>query len=164
METWRFIPGYSDHEVSNLGRVRSHKWGPWQKPLAEPRIRRLSVAKYKSGIRYHVISLRGDDGKLRWHYVHALVALAFIGPRPEGMHVCHNPDSNGLNNTLQNLRYDTPTANVREGRTAKLTYAEVETIRQRHARGETPTQLASFFPVCRENIRLICAGAIWQVA
>lgn len=164
METWRFIPGYSSHEVSNLGRVRSHKWGKGQRPLTEPRIRRLSVARYKAGIKYHVVGLCGDDGKIHFHYVHALVALAFIGPRPEGMHVCHHPDNNGLNNCLENLRYDTPAANMREGKVTKLTYKDVLNIRQRHAKGETPTQLASFFPVCRENIRLICAGAIWQVA
>jgi hypothetical protein len=164
METWKPIPGYSDHDVSNLGGVRSRTWGRRRIPLPEPYLRTLSVVNRHSGIQYHVISIRDDSGKPHTHYVHELVALAHIGPRPIGLHVCHGPDNNGLNNAVTNLRYDTQLANVRESRATKLSLEDVLAIRQRHARGETPTQLANFFPVCRENIRLICAGQSWQVA
>jgi hypothetical protein len=43
-------------------------------------------------------------------YVHQLVMEAFVGPRPEGMEVCHF-DGDPANNHLANLRYDTRRAN-----------------------------------------------------
>lgn len=51
------------------------------------------------------------DGKRVERTAHSLVAELFIGPRPEGMHVCHE---NGvrLDNRRSNLRYDTPAANT----------------------------------------------------
>lgn len=45
--------------------------------------------------------------------VHQLVALAFIGPRPDGMDVCHN-NGDGQDNRPGNLRYDTRTSNNRD--------------------------------------------------
>lgn len=51
--------------------------------------------------------------------VHGLVAEVFIGPRPEGLDVCHN-DGDKSNNRASNLRYDTHSENqkdeVRAGR------------------------------------------------
>nr|WP_232111245.1 HNH endonuclease signature motif containing protein [Nocardia wallacei] len=59
----------------------------------------------------------GTVRKLRT--AHSLVAEAFIGPRPEGLQVCHN-DGDPTNNMLANLRYDTPSENqtdiVRHGK------------------------------------------------
>lgn len=45
------------------------------------------------------------------HYVHVLVAEAFIGPRPPGQEVCHG-DNNPTNNYVENLRWDTRSQNV----------------------------------------------------
>lgn len=47
--------------------------------------------------------------------VHVLVAQAFLGDRPENMHVCHK-DGDKTNNTLANLRYDTPANNWQDFR------------------------------------------------
>lgn len=44
-------------------------------------------------------------------YVHQMVALAFIGIRPDGYDTCHN-DGNPSNNTPGNLRYDTRRNNL----------------------------------------------------
>ena len=44
--------------------------------------------------------------------VHSLVALAFIGPRPEGMEVNHK-DCDKQNNALNNLEYVTHGENQR---------------------------------------------------
>jgi hypothetical protein len=45
--------------------------------------------------------------------VHALVAAAFLGPRPEGMQVRHG-DGSKDNNHLSNLCYGTASDNVRD--------------------------------------------------
>lgn len=45
--------------------------------------------------------------------VHQLVAEAFLGPRPEGMEVCHN-NGQAHDNRAVNLRYDTHSNNQRD--------------------------------------------------
>ncbi len=74
-------------------------------------------------------------------FVHTLVLLAFVGPRPEGMEACHFPDRNPANNQLDNLRWGTRKENAedclkhgtqRRGETsgkAKITEDVVKAIR-----------------------------------
>jgi len=97
-ETWKPIPGYKNYEVSNLGRIRSYR----KANKGIPKILQGSTTKqgYKS------IGLPGKTLT-----IHRLVMLAFVGPCPEGLEVCHN-DGNKLNNTTDNLRYDTRTSNL----------------------------------------------------
>jgi hypothetical protein len=79
--------------------------------------------------------------------IHCLVAEAFIGPRPNGLQVCHN-NSNKRDCRASNLRYDTPSGNEQDKREngtyqlgeknpfAKLTVDLVREIRQRVSVGE----------------------------
>lgn len=46
-------------------------------------------------------------------YVHRMVLETFVGPCPEGLEACHN-DGNPLNNRLDNLRWDTKSANAQD--------------------------------------------------
>src|SRR5690606_27606505 len=82
------------------------------------------------------------EGKTVPRKVHALVAEAFIGPRPEGHQIAHN-DGDRLNSRLENLRYATAAEiavdqiahgraprGSRNGR-AKLTEGQVLEIRRR---------------------------------
>ena len=117
MTTWKAIPGWEGcYEVSDDGQVRSlaRTVGARRRGtrLIEGRILRPSTA------RYPVVQLC-RDGKRTHRSVHSLVALAFLGPRPEGYEVCHLDDIK-TNNVLSNLRYGTPSSNhldlVRNGR------------------------------------------------
>lgn len=54
---------------------------------------------------------RNGEGKP--FFVHRLVMAAFVGPCPDGMVVCHN-NGNGLDNRLDNLRYDTQSENMND--------------------------------------------------
>lgn len=96
-ETWRPVVGYEQfYEVSDQGRVRSLvKRMRW-----DPRVLAQSIST-----RYAMVSLN-KHGTVKKVYVHALVAEAFIGPRPDGLLVCHN-DGDCRNNVVANLRYDT---------------------------------------------------------
>lgn len=107
IEKWRPVKGHEGaYEVSSYGRVRSLD----------------RIVETKNGHRRHykgmILSpspntqgrLRCRLGKGEFGMVHAIVAEAFHGPRPDGMYVCHN-DGNHLNNRASNLRYDTPSAN-----------------------------------------------------
>ena len=49
------------------------------------------------------------NGEKRF-YVHHLVAAAFIGPRPDGLMICHGP-TGFTDNRAVNLRYDTRSEN-----------------------------------------------------
>jgi len=51
------------------------------------------------------------EGRQYMTAVHVMVLNAFIGPCPAGMEACHW-DGNPANNTLDNLRWDTASANV----------------------------------------------------
>jgi len=51
------------------------------------------------------------DGKYKSFKVHCLVALTFIGPRPEGLDVRHL-DGDQVNNNLANLAYGTRSENA----------------------------------------------------
>lgn len=61
---------------------------------------------------YHQVGLYRPEDKQKWFRVHALVLLAFVGPRPEGCHIDHI-DCNIDNNNIHNLRYVTPKENIR---------------------------------------------------
>jgi hypothetical protein len=59
---------------------------------------------------YQVIKLR-ENRRYAHKCVHQLVLMAFRGPAPSDNHEgCHN-DGNARNNRLENLRWDTPSAN-----------------------------------------------------
>lgn len=110
-EEWRDVPGYEGYyQVSDFGNVRSldrvitypggqqyRKCGKVLKPATKIG-GYLQVALNMNAI---VITPK----------VHALVALAFLGERPEGMQVCHN-NGDPSDNRLENLRYDTPAGNA----------------------------------------------------
>lgn len=109
-EKWRPVVGYENtHEVSDLGRVRRLDRMVWHHP---------SQRRMFSPGRMLTINLSGPyprvglvvDGKQQIAAVHRLVAAAFLGPRPEGVEVCHN-NGDPSDNRLVNLRYDTPSAN-----------------------------------------------------
>ncbi len=63
------------------------------------------VVNLKTGIE------RGRAGYQVRRTIHTLVAAAFIGPRPDGMDTCHN-NGDKTDNRLDNLRYDTKSANA----------------------------------------------------
>ena len=101
-EDWIAVTGHPGYEVSNLGNVRS--WKTYGSPA--PRL----LAKSEHG-GYHVVSLSRCVRR-----VHRLVLEAFVGKRPAGLLTRHL-DGNATNNCLDNLRYGTPSENMRDRRT-----------------------------------------------
>ena len=172
MENWRQIPGFPGYEVSDLGNVRSTerliKTSNGQVRFYAGKCLSPSVAH--DG--YPQINLR-SDGKAFAARSHALVALAFIGPRPDGMEVCHN---NGCpaDPRLSNIRYDTPKANsadkdkhgtsLKLGRHpgARLTEDDVASIRELIRQGVKQARIAKDYGVSRTNISAIATGRSWS--
>lgn len=100
--TWRPVVGWEGlYEVSSEGQVRSLP----RKGRREARM--LTPVTGKRG--YLVVTL-SREGRCRPHPIHRIVAEAFLGPRPDGMEVCHS-DGSRLNNSVGNLRYGTSSQN-----------------------------------------------------
>lgn len=121
IEEWKTIPGFVGlYEASNLGRIKSI---PRKLTRPSPRNQNKMQTRWYGGgiLRAHEIKSGGSKfpyltltlSKDRIQYkflVHRLVLMAFIGECPLGMQGCHN-DGNGLNNAIENLRWDTPSNN-----------------------------------------------------
>lgn len=113
-EEWRPIAGHEGwYEVSNRGRVRSLDRRVYAGPQAGMRFAAGRVLAATFDGTYCRVHLTTPDGKRRTWAVHQLVGPAFLGERPEGYYVCHN-DGDGSNNAVDNLRYDTQAANMRD--------------------------------------------------
>lgn len=121
---------------------------------------------------YVMITL-SKSGETKTYTVHSLVAAAFIGPRPDGMQVCHR-DNDPTNNHYLNLRYDTPIGNnadkIKHGTqqrgekasNAKLTEKKVREIRALLKQGEKQRDVAGWFGVSKSLIAAISTKKVWS--
>ena len=121
VEIWKPIPGYKEYKVSNTGKVKRiehfENGRSGGKRWVESKTLTLSVNH--SG--YLFVTLY-KNRKRKSHFVHRLVASAFIGELPDGYQVNHI-DENKKNNNVENLEYVTPKQNSNHG-TAKERKAE----------------------------------------
>lgn len=145
---YRDVPGFPDYRVGSDGSVWSKRVSArWGQP---PRWTKINGSLADHG--YVKVSLFVDgQGKVD-KYVHQLVLEAFVGPCPEGMEACHDPDRTRTNNTLSNLRWDTRKGNIADKVThgtqpfgedvhcAKLTESQVAEARERYAAGDVTMQ------------------------
>ena len=165
-EHWKPVPGYDGYDVSDRGRVRSYyayngKGHGWDVVDAPQRI--LSPSPDPQG--YPGVSLCADGDKRRFR-IASLVMLAFVGPRPDGLEVCHR-DNNPGHNHIGNLRYDTHKGNYDdmpdETRYARgsplLTDEQAVEIRRRYAAGGvTHDELGADHGVSATTICHLCRG------
>lgn len=102
MSDWRPIPGYeSTYRVSSRGEIES---------IPRPKTRG-GMLKVRTGRRgYPKVSLV-QAGVQTTHEVHRLVALAFLGPKPDGAVVRHL-DGDRLRPHVDNLAYGTASDNL----------------------------------------------------
>jgi hypothetical protein len=107
VEEWRSVPEFEGrYEVSSEGRVRSL---PRRDRLGRP-VGGLILRLKDRGNGYRFITLNHDGSKTH-RDVHALVALAFLGPRPDDREVRHL-DGDPLNCRATNLAYGTRSENM----------------------------------------------------
>lgn len=162
---WAIIDGFTDYEISSLGRVRSRRTSKCQL---------LTGTVTNRG--YVAFILRATKtGKPCRRLAHRLVAQAFLPPpEPEQTDVCHN-DGNPSNNSVSNLRWDTHQANQMDMRehgtmqdgercvTSVLTEAQVLEIREtvaRDGRGAS-RRMCRMFGVSPAQVSRIVAGTRW---
>lgn len=172
MEEWRDVPGFEGaYQVSDQGRVRSCGRDTFdaagRRLVRRPRVR--LPFRRRDGYEQVNLSLKG---RTTVHYVHRLVAAAFLGPCPEGMEVCHQ---NNVRNDSRavNLRYDSPAGNQRD-RVAhgtdlrgeavygsKLTREDVRRVKLL-PRSLSARVVAKRFGVAKTTIKAIRTGRTWR--
>lgn len=176
LERWVALPGYEGlYEVSDHGRLRSvdrhvprrTRGGRFRKCFKRGRL--IAGGSHKGG--YTLIHLY-RDGQREVTTLHACIALAFIGPRPEGMLVCHI-DGDSSNNRPENLMYGSPQDNMdhRIGHgtklygermpVSKLTEKDVAEIRAAPS-CVNQHDLARRYGVTNSNISAIRRGKSWR--
>lgn len=116
--SYRDIDGFPGYRVGSDGSVWSQRikgksqideeggmmFGGWKK---------CKLYRRPYGSRYMMVCMRSKPGgKLSCHYVHELVLLAFVGPRPDGMVCRHFPDRDTANNSVDNLSWGTQKQNM----------------------------------------------------
>ena len=160
-EEWRSVDGWGGwYEVSSLGRVRRTLTGDL-------------LTTYESR-RYLAVTLSGP--RKLCIKVHRLVALAFLGPRPEGLQINHL-DGDRHNNRAENLEYISRKGNVAHAvalrrcanahdrdyfrHTCKLTKEMVKQIRSEYERG-MGKRLAVRYGVSANCIRDVASRRSWQ--
>jgi hypothetical protein len=169
MEKWRDVIDYEGfYEVSNLGRVRSvdrmvpHGRGQGSRKL-RGQVLQPSLTVY--GHQNVNLSLGGVEGSVR---VHKLVALAWLGPYPEGAEVCHGPLGK-TDNSVANLSYGTRSDNLLQKRRDGTHGGHpvrrsdgVEFINLAVGAEETPkAQVTNILKVCK-GLRKSCGGYGWE--
>jgi hypothetical protein len=96
IEQWLPVVGHEGlYDVSNMGQIYSRISQKILKPEFNPTTGKLYVTL--TNPRRHI-------------FIHTLVLEAFVGSCPDGMQCCHYNDI-GTDNRLENLRWDTPSAN-----------------------------------------------------
>jgi|SRR5215469_1284009 len=172
---YREIKGFRGYRVGSDGSVWScHRHNAYHYDLSAPWKRLKATADARGGY-LRVKLCTGRTGRYTRRNIHQLVLEAFVGPCPEGLIACHANDD-PLDNRLENLRWDTYSANtadaIRNGRydehrgarhyRAKLTEADVRAIRASHAAGETCRDLGKRFGVSNVLVSLIVRRKSWR--
>ena len=100
-EQWRDVEGYDGaYQVSDLGRVRSKKYGDWR------------VLKPSKNCRGYMIVGLLKDGKRKTVSVHRLVAQAFIDNDDETKTYINHRNEDKTENKVSNLEWCTASYNL----------------------------------------------------
>ena len=96
-ENWKEIEGYPNYLISSYGRVWNKKHNRFVKNVFSDR--------------YYYVGL-SKNGKMKRFLTHRLVAQAFL-LNPENKATVDHQDTNRRNNNIENLRWCSPTENMR---------------------------------------------------
>ena len=154
MEVWRNID--ECYRVSNLGNVQSFKYKDWR-----------NIKQSTAGLRYKIVGICHNN-KVKAHYVHRLVASAFI-PNPLNKPQVNHINGNKEDNRVENLEWCTQSENNKhsydsgikkptnqlgnKNGNAKLSDEQIKEIRLLWQNGGiTKTKIGLMYNVCNGHI------------
>lgn len=153
-EKWLPIVGHENaYEVSDLGRVRSITRTTIRRD-GKPLTRRGQLLSWQidsGGYAQVVLFVAGARHR---QSVHRLVLTTFVGQAPTGTEACHT-DDDSLNNRLDNLRWDTRSANIQDMvRNGRHFQASQTQCKQGHDFTTENTRYTNGRRVCRSCVRI----------
>jgi len=158
-EIWKDIPFATNYLCSNLGNVKSKRFG-------------IPLKGYLNKSGYMRVQLGNCRNK---HYVHRLVAQTFL-PNKDGNNIVNHIDGNKLNNRVENLEWCTcsendnhaykmglrqPTKGEKHG-SHKLTAIQVEDIRIFLGQNVSIAEISRKYGVAKKTIRDIRSRKTWN--
>lgn len=167
---YREIPGFIGYRAGSDGTI----WSCWSRG-AHPKVtdiwKLLKPFPQRGG--YLIVSLFVNRVAKK-ELVHRLVLFAFVGPCPEGMECCHDPDPDRKNCAISNLRWDTRKNNHKDRMQsgivlsgeqhplAKLNWSLVEKARELSRNGMSLRKIASEIEVHHMTIANIVNNRTWK--
>ena len=176
IEVWKDVIGYEGiYEVSNLGIIRS--------------VERYDYSGHKRKAKTIAFVIDRDGyakvhlclcGKARYHFVHRIVATAFID-NPENLPQINHKDENKKNNKAENLEWCTAKHNINYGKrnalvadaqygekahSSKLTQEDVNKIRQQYeprSKENNMIKLAKQYGISESQVWRIINNKRWKV-
>lgn len=166
---WIDIPGWETrYQISERGDVRSKDMTVGAKNGATALRKGRLLAPVRKNNGYLCVTL--TDGKNRPQIsVHRLVARAFLGECPIGLHVLHG-DGNKSNNHYTNLCYGTPAENAvdtlkhgrrRSGANHPMAKLDADAVMHIRSSNRTGAALAAMYGVSRSHISAVRRGRAW---
>jgi hypothetical protein len=159
-EEFKTVPGFTQYQVSNKGRVKSF--------VVSPIGRFLNPRHSDSG--YVKVLITNDEGKPQNKTIHSIVMRAFVGNYPSNKHVINHKNGNKAFNRLENLEYILKTNDTRhaydtnlktnKGIVTSLTKSQAQEIIDLNFKGTSYTKLALQFKVSKSTIARIINGRI----
>lgn len=165
---WKDVPGFSGYRVRNDGTVWSCRTTHGE---LSNRWHSLGGSLDQDGYLSVVLCDKGERTRVRFAH---LVLEAFIGPRPDKCESCHFPDSDPLNNRVENLRWAPHIDNIQdkvildtmakgEGHgNSKLTDSLVIEMRHLRQRGVSYAELGQRFGVSKHQAWLVATRRNWK--
>ncbi len=156
MIQWKDIPGYEGYyQASRCGQIRSVDRVIETRRRCNYNLKGRIISLSENELGYLVVVLCRQC-KAKSFKVHQLIALTWIGPRPDKMEVCHG-ELDRKNNSVGNLRYDTRSANQLDCR--RDGHGKHRPVRRSDGLEFTNIAMAAEFTGCLQNhITTVCRG------
>jgi DNA-directed RNA polymerase specialized sigma subunit len=170
-EIWKKIPNHSDYEVSNTGKVRSWKIPRSKKRATQPKILKNRI---NDKVGYYNVTIYNDQGILKTHYIHRLVAQTFIPTEDPRHTVVRHLDDNRLNNNLENLAWGNQKDNAKDAiingkipvgtkaKHSKLSKRDILLAARMRKEGLTHQQIADILGVARSVVTALLSGKTYR--
>lgn len=179
-EHWRSIVGYSDYEVSSLGRIRlridrpNPRWKHGRSTYPKGKIIAQRLRARRSGqAAYYLVYLWNGSRQVE-RRVNRLVCEAFHGAPPSATHHAAHHNYDSQDNAAANLHWATPqeiiAGMVSAGRISqgeahtpsKLRANTVFAIRRLCAIGTSYQEVADTFGISKSTVGQISRGETWK--